>query len=99
MTNKDFGLVRPEVCLCAAILMPDGYIVRGHRHCDALQTVGRILRYKDVRVAQDAHGFLTSYGRFVGRREGAELQIAAGIPSADAETPYLHGELYSEDLY
>src|SRR6185436_14247942 len=26
------GVLVPEVCVCAAIKLPDGYIVRGHRH-------------------------------------------------------------------
>ncbi len=88
-----------EVCLCAAVQMPDGYIVRGHRHADALQTAGNIPRYKDVRLPLGAQGFLTSRGRFVGRVEGCSLQRLAGIDSIDSGQEYLNGELYSEDLY
>lgn len=86
-----------EFCICAAVLMPDGYIVRGHRHSDAMQTAGGIPRYEKMRGMPQ--GFVTSLGRFVDREEGARLQIAAGIESADKAQPYLNGELYSEDLY
>lgn len=89
---------QPEVCLCAALQMPDGYIVRGHRHNDAMQTAGNIPRYKD-QVRGVPQGFVTSRGRFVDRTEGCKLQKAAGIESVDSGNAYLNGELYSEDLY
>lgn len=51
-----------------------------------------------------AQGFLTTRGRFVDRKEGYRLQIAAGIPSMlegtkNARAAYAGGELFSEDLY
>ena len=47
---------------------------------------------------------MTSKNRYVTRKEGWALHVAAGIPSALEETEhakgaYLHRELYSEDLY
>ena len=41
---------------------------------------------------------VTSRNRFVSRKEGRQLQDAAGIPSA-AEGGYRGDSLYSEDLY
>jgi hypothetical protein len=92
--------VGPEVCICAAVRMNDGYIVRGHRHADAIRTASKIPKYKDERPCLRNQGFVTSQGRYVDRLEGAKLQKAAGIKSKMPEgQEYLHGELYSEDLY
>ncbi len=92
---------RKEIVICAAIRMSDGYIVRGHRHCDAILTASKIPRYKnESHRFGDDQGFVTSLNRYVNRIEGAKLQKAAGIKSKMPEgQEYLHGELYSEDLY
>lgn len=81
--------------------MPDGYIVRGHRHADAIRTGRGIPRYADISTHGDDHGFVTSKNRYVTRKEAYEIQKAAGIES-HCENPndkYLGGECYSEDLY
>lgn len=90
----------PEIIICAAIRMPDGYIVRGHRHADAIRTASGIPRYHRERAWGPNQGFVTSRNRYVDRVEACQIQKAAGIKSvlAGAEG-YLHGELYSEDLY
>jgi len=75
--------------------MDDGYIIRGHRHSDAMQTAGN-MGYGYIR--QDMQCFVTSTGRFVRRKEGAALQNAAGIPSATTGLP-INDILFSEDLY
>ena len=92
----------PEVCLCAAIRLDDGRIIRGHRHDDCIQTA---LKWKKAgqeigQALSKNQGFLTTRGRFVDRREGAALQSAAGIPSAQTGQPLCDGvALFSEDLY
>lgn len=89
-----------EIVICAAIRMHDGYVVRGHRHSDAMRTASEIPAYKDHRPYSGDQGFVTSRGRYVGRVEACKLQKAAGIKSVLAGVDaYLHGELYSEDLY
>ncbi len=90
-----------EICLCAAILMEDGYIVRGHRHDDCLITAGCMTRYsRDKGVLRKAvQGFLTTHGRFVDRTEGAQLQAAAGLCSVDPNRIPFPDYLFSEDLY
>jgi hypothetical protein len=89
-----------EVCVCAAIRMPDGYVVRGHRHADALRTAGRIPRYATVRLGEVTQGFYTTRERFVDRVEGLLLQTKAGRASADPTRGGAYGwQLYSEDLY
>jgi hypothetical protein len=92
-----------EIVICAAVKAADGTVVRGHRHHDALRTLKGIpgLRYE---YHHDTQGFVTSLNRFVTRKEGYDIQVAAGIPSAligtmNEAAAYLHGELYSEDLY
>ena len=90
-----------EIVICAAIRMSDDYIVRGHRHSDCILTASKIPRYKDEshRFGKD-QGFVTSSNRYVDRIEGAKIQKMAGIKSRMPEgQEYLHGELYSEDLY
>lgn len=94
-----------EVVICAAVKAPDGYIIRGHRHSDCVRTMAGIPRYQGSGAhASDDEGFITSTGRYVGRKEGYQIQVAAGIPSfleggPHADGAYLHEELYSEDLY
>lgn len=90
-----------EIVICAAIRMKDGYVIRGHRHCDAILTASKIPRYKEASHAfGNNQGFVTSKNRYVDRLEGARLQKEAGIKSKMPEgLEYLHGELYSEDLY
>ena len=95
----------PEVCICAAIRLPDGRVIRGHRHhnCFAaiaeLATVDATIPSKPTETSRFAQGFVTSRNRFVNRKEGVALQIAAGIPSADPVRKGYGNQLFSEDLY
>jgi len=92
----------PELCICAAIRLPDGRVIRGHRHhnCFAaiaeLATVDASIPSQSERFEQ---GFVTSRNRFVDRVEGLALQRAAGIPSADPVRKGYGNQLFSEDLY
>ena len=94
-----------EIVICAAVRMPDGYIVRGHRHMDCIRTARGIPRYKDMADNYETphgkeQGFMTSRNRYVDRDEGLALQLAAGIESAaKAHGDDYRGQLYSEDLY
>jgi hypothetical protein len=89
-----------EICISAAIRMKDGYIIKGHRHADCIETMKRIPKYKKEWAFGENQGFITSANRYVSRIEGAKLQKAAGIKSIMPEgQEFLHGELYSEDLY
>lgn len=96
-----------EICICAAIRMPDGEVIRGHRH-DACYTVVRnrpvhsadpaVIEASRMEIVKAEQGFVTSRNRFVGREEAMEIQKRAGCKSA------LYGELrgdilFSEDLY
>jgi hypothetical protein len=82
-----------EILICAAVRMSDGYIIRGHRHNDCIQTMGNIPRYKDAWAFGDDQGFVTSRNRYVNRVEGARIKKAAGIKSKMPEgQEYLHGE-------
>jgi hypothetical protein len=93
----------PEFCICAAIELATGELFRGHRHDDAIHAAFKAGVAK-AEIYEAVHGFMTSRNRFVGREEGARLQIASGIPSAstgEALSPSLTSEtmLFSEDLY
>lgn len=92
----------PEVCICAAVRLPDGRVIRGQRHHDCLRAIAAL---PDESVADrwpllggEAQGFITSMGRYVDRREGRRLQEAAGIGSV-APGGYRGDLLFSEDLY
>ena len=92
------GAEQREVCICAAIQLPDGELFRGHRHDDAIQTAGKA-SVPRADIYEAAQGFITSRNRFVGREEACALHIAAGIPSAQTGQPLKPGMLFSEDLY
>lgn len=91
--------IEKEIVICAAVRAKDGIIVRGHRHVHAMRALQDMPAYKNERPHGDDQGFVTSMGRYVTRKEGCKLQIAAGVESVDKEKPYCGGELYSEDLY
>lgn len=92
-----------EICICAAIRLPDGKLFRGNRHFHCIKDAVEWYEYThgvgtwDSSLCDD-QGFITSRGRYVDREEGYKLQIAAGIASV-AEGGYRGEVLYSEDLY
>lgn len=90
----------PEQCICAAILMPDGEIIRGHRH-DACYTVIRKRQptVDSELIAKAKQGFVTSRNRFVDRKAAIEIQRAAGKKSASTGADLTGEDLFSEDLY
>lgn len=89
--------IGPEVCICAAIRLADGHVIRGHRHNHAMRTAFD-MRIPTVDIRAADQGFVTSRNRYVGREEGQRLQLAAGVPSADP-CGYRGDILFSEDLY
>ncbi len=85
----------PEFIICSAIMMKDGYVIRGHRHNDAIRTASDIPRYSKEFI--DEQGFITSTGRFVGREEA---HIIAGMAKQISNEKFnKETMLYSEDLY
>lgn len=88
-----------EICICAAIKMPDGYIVRGHRHCDAILTANGIRRYDRKDIIASVQGFVTSNNRFVDRVEGAQLMRNADWHNPITGLFFTDDILFSEDLY
>ena len=90
-----------EQCVCAAIQMPDGYVIRGHRHDDCYLVLLGLRkeddlsqpRYGKAEGHQAIQGFMTTRGRFVDRAEGARLEIEAG------REHFIGSCLTSEDLY
>lgn len=81
-----------ETCVCAAIQLADGRVIRGHRHHDCIETATLLNAEKTSHV----QGFLTSQGRFVDRQEAMVLQKTVGIKSICG---YRGDILFSEDLY
>lgn len=93
-------MTRAEFCICAAIRMPNGEVIHGHRHnhCyDVVRARTDVVREDIIKADQ---GFVTSEGRFVGREEAMRIQRAAGCKSHHRSDGVLTGEmLFSEDLY
>lgn len=92
---------RPEICICAAIQLEDGRVIRGHRHDDCIHTA---LKWKAAgqnigRIRQEQQGFVTSHNRFVDRAEGARLMREAGHVPPQRRRPFEGDLLFSEDLY
>lgn len=85
-----------EIVICAAVGI-GGQLFRGNRSADCIMSARNLLGKRMI-VRRDNQGFITSTGRFVSRKEAYDLQIAAGIPSAQGRYS-IPGTLYSEDLY
>lgn len=83
-----------EVCISAAVRADDGTVFLCERHHEGMAAAADA---GAGRIRSRNQGFMTSRGRFVDRREGLRLQLAAGIASA-AEGGYRGTQLYSEDL-
>lgn len=91
-----------EVCICAAIKLPDGRVINGHRHHNCFAAIAELASVDPSipsRSKRFEQGFTTSHRRFVNREEGLALQLAAGIPSADPVRKGYGNQLFSEDLY
>ena len=91
-----------EIVICSAIKMHDDYVVRGHRHMDCIITARKIPRYSKLGKGPhwENQGFVTSFNRYVDRKEGLRLQLKAGIESHAKIYGDDYGyQLFSEDLY
>jgi hypothetical protein len=103
-------VVAHEIVICSALRLPDGRIIRGHRHSHCLHAAKNLIDWQndpqsgvngppwDSATMSHDQGFMTSKNRFVNREEGLRLQLAAGIPSA-CPSGYREAYLFSEDLY
>ena len=90
-----------EKVICAAIKI-GRQVFYGHRHNHAIRAMNDKLSYtlnrQQIDKLKKIQGFVTTEGRFVDRKEGMKIQIAAGIKSANKKQGgYFGGELYSED--
>lgn len=83
-----------EIVICAAVQLPDGRVLRCHRHDDMLGRTG----WYGAAWNECEQGFVTSRNRYVGREEALRIQRMAGIESV-APGGYRGPDLFSEDLY
>lgn len=80
--------------------MPDGEIIYGHRHNHCFDVVRARVGIDKESIVKAEQGFVTSTGRFVGRREAMDIQRVSGRPSRYREDgQYVGDVLFSEDLY
>jgi hypothetical protein len=73
-------------------------VIAGHRHCNCIETLSDLSNLRSVTngpesVGENIQGFLTSFNRFVDRKEGAEIAFNNGQINEKVKN------LYSEDLY
>lgn len=73
-----------------------GLVFCGHRHPHCMYSMSSItgLRSVTTQVGEYIQGFLTTFNRFVDRKEGARIHVANG-----GKLNYSSETLYSEDLY
>jgi len=104
-----------ETILCAAIHYTDGkvhpsqplnietgFVVCGRRHhnCYTLLDILGVDYQNEVVCGRDHQGFITSKNRYVGRREGFQIALAAKqIPESRISNDDEMNILTSEDLY
>lgn len=95
--NIAHRITAPAELVVAAAVRVAGVVVmveRPGRHGDCISAAGRI---SGDRQHGGEHGFLTSHGRFVNRKEAGDLVQATGQGSpSDRITS---GHLFSEDLW
>lgn len=106
--RKQASDVREQI-VCAAIRLPDGRVIRGHRHDGCIKYAYDLVTWQNdpksgvngppwtPEMARQ-QGFVTSRNRYVDRAEAMEIHRAAGGKSA------CYGELrgdvlFSEDCY
>jgi len=88
-----------ERCICAAIKLPNGDLVKGRRHNNCISLAVELGASRGD-IAGAIQGFMTTTGRFVDRKVGMEIQKASGLPSKYSHDGVYRGEiLFSEDLY
>lgn len=87
----------PELVVAVAVRTPQGNITRERpaRHGDLWALLPRGLTPDDPDVV---HGFMTSRGRFVDRREAARLVVETGQGSPRVYEGYVPA-LFSEDMW
>lgn len=97
-----------EFCVCAALKMPRGEIIYGHRHNHCYDVVRARMNalhpsaqdgYRQE-IIEAGQSFVTSSGRFVDRTEAMSIQRESGKPSKyHPDGKYTGEDLFSEDLY
>lgn len=87
----------PELIVAAAVQTPLGIITRERpaRHADLWALLPRGMKTDDEDCV---HGFMTSRGRFVDRREAARLVVETGQGSPRVFEGYVPA-LFSEDMW
>lgn len=71
-----------------------GLVFCGYRHPHCMYSMSSITGLRQCEAGEEVQGFLTSWNRFVDRREAAKIHVANG-----GKLNYSTEELYSEDLY
>ncbi len=87
--QRDPGNEEKELIAQSAVLF-EGVAYTGKRHSDAIRAAAEATGKKPITGEQ---GFVTSAGRFVSRKEAAEIAFAAGQIEEEKDI------LFSEDVW
>jgi hypothetical protein len=75
----------------AAAVLHNGEVWTGHRHAEIMRAIWA--KHGAVQISQEAQGFVTDDGKFVGREEAARIALLAGQIQKEKS------ELFSEDVF
>lgn len=94
--HYDNGLEYPHQSIYG---VKTGFVLCGYRHLNIIGILPTNIYFKKTNENSPKHesyqGFLTSTGRFVGRRKAAQIALHSG----QIKELKFGSELYSEDLY
>lgn len=81
-----------ETIRSAALKHPNGTVIESPSHFQALLDANSKHGFRSGDFADGADGFVTSKGRFVGRKEGEEIAVRSGQASAAKDGAGLHSD-------
>ena len=98
---KELPLKNPEVLTnrgFAPYNVDVGVVMCGWRHPNVLYQMVAITGLSSYKAGKNIQGFLTNKNRFVDRKEGAQIAMAAG-QIISHKTTFNEKMLFSEDIY
>lgn len=84
---------KSQVTISAAAILQDGKVYTGKRHHLIIRDIAE---QTGIRPVTGRQGFVTSNGRFVGRKQAARIALQAGQIT---KLKYDPEELFSEELW
>ena len=70
-----FTIAQTKERIRQAAILQDGVVYEGRNHCEIIREINQVGKYKHNAKGQ---GFVTDTGRFVGRKEAAQIALGCG---------------------